>query len=324
MQHISQGMTTLELLSRHPDAGAAAALAASRPPLLFVHGAFCGAWIWDATFLGWFADRGWNAHALSLRGHGRSEGHAGLRWHSIADYVDDVVRTIDGFDTPPVLIGHSMGGLVVQHALLRRTAPAAVLMASTPPHGLLEASLGFFWREPYAALQMAVLLTCGASQVDPDGIRRAMFSDRMPRDEALRYEPFLQDESQRVLAETTVWNPYPAVHDPAIPTLVLGAEKDALIPVDHVQSTARLLHTEAVILPGRGHALMLEPGWEEIAATLDGWLVRALGGAASPADGGGGDAPYAAPSSPPSPSPSASPSPAGAPAAPPRKPVATM
>lgn len=264
-------MQTLELISRRP-----AAASPARPPLLFVHGAFCGAWIWDATFLGWFAERGWEAHAVSLRGHGGSDGHDALRWHGVADYVDDVVATIDGFATPPVLIGHSMGGLVVQRALLRRTAPAAVLMASTPPHGLLEASLGFAWRDPYAFHQMGMLMVCGARHVDPEGIRRAMFSDRMPPAEALRYEPLLQEESQRVLFETMGWNPFPVVYDRAIPSLVMGAEKDILIPPDQVRSTARLLGTEPVIVPDHGHAMMLEPGWEAVADRIHGWLEATL------------------------------------------------
>jgi len=274
MQHILVRMPMLELLSRRP-----AAASPARPPLLFVHGSFCGAWIWDATFLGWFADRGWEAHAVSLRGHGGSDGHEGLRWHGLTDYVDDVVATMDRFATPPVLIGHSMGGLVVQRALLRRTAPAAVLLASTPPHGLLQASLEFAWRDPYAFHQMGVLMVLGSRHVDPEGIRRAMFSDRMPHAEALRYEPLLQEESHRVLFETMGWNPFPAVYDRSIPSLVVGAERDILIPPDQVASTARLFGTEPVIIPDRGHALMLEPGWEEVAGLVDGWLARTLAAA---------------------------------------------
>jgi pimeloyl-ACP methyl ester carboxylesterase len=99
-------MPKLEILSRLPSGPA-------RPvPLLFVHGAFCGAWIWDEKFLGWFADRGWAAHAVSLRGHGGSDGHDGLPWHGLGDYVNDVFDACGQLGTMPVLIGHSMGGMV--------------------------------------------------------------------------------------------------------------------------------------------------------------------------------------------------------------------
>ena len=63
-----------------------------RPPLLFVHGSAHGAWCWAEHFLDYFADQGFSAYALSLRGHGASGGRKRLRWASIADYVDDVAR----------------------------------------------------------------------------------------------------------------------------------------------------------------------------------------------------------------------------------------
>ncbi len=59
-------------------------------PLLFVHGMWIGAWAWEEYFLPYFAENGYRAMALRLRGHSGSEGRAGLRWYSIADYVKDV------------------------------------------------------------------------------------------------------------------------------------------------------------------------------------------------------------------------------------------
>ena len=90
----------LELISRFP-AGARRAT-----PLLCVHGAWHGAWCWDVHFLGYFAQHGYAAHALSLRGHGLSEGRDRLRWTRIADYVEDVATVARQFDAAPLLIGH--------------------------------------------------------------------------------------------------------------------------------------------------------------------------------------------------------------------------
>ena len=59
-------------------------------PLLFVHGGSIAAWCWDEHFLDFFADRGYRAVALSLRGHGASTLSQPLKSCSIADYVDDV------------------------------------------------------------------------------------------------------------------------------------------------------------------------------------------------------------------------------------------
>ena len=83
---------------------------AGLPPVLFVHGAYSGAWIWE-HFLGLFADRGYPAYAVSLRGHGASEGD--LASASFADYVDDVETAAGAIGAEPVLVGHSMGGLVI-------------------------------------------------------------------------------------------------------------------------------------------------------------------------------------------------------------------
>lgn len=264
-------MPKLEIISRRPKG------TAKRTPLLFVHGAFCGAWIWDAKFLRWFADRGRAAHALSLRGHGRSEGRAQLRGYSLADYVEDVVTVFDWADTPPVLIGHSMGGMIVQRTMLKRRPPAAVLLASAPPYGLWEATAGLMLRDPYVFQQMSVLTAFGNPDIDPEAIRRAMFSDRVPLAEMARYAPLLQEESQRVLFDTMHWNPFPPLPDRDIPLLVMGAEKDLLIPPDQVRKTAAMLCTEAHILPEMAHTMMLEPDWESVAERIDAWLSETIG-----------------------------------------------
>ncbi|MCK7510983.1 MAG: lysophospholipase [Desulfobacterales bacterium] len=86
-------------------------------PILFIHGAWHGAWCWEEYFLPYFASKGYDAYALSLRGHGNSEGREGLRWWSISDYVDDVSQIVGQIHKIPILVGHSMGGLIVQKYL---------------------------------------------------------------------------------------------------------------------------------------------------------------------------------------------------------------
>ena len=86
-------------------------------PLLFVHGAWHAAWCWDEYFLNFFADKGYRALALSFRGHGGSSTDKPLRACSVADYVEDISVVADSLPAPPVVIGHSMGGLIVQKYL---------------------------------------------------------------------------------------------------------------------------------------------------------------------------------------------------------------
>ena len=121
-------------------------------PLLFVHGTWHAAWCWDEHFLDFFGDKGFRAVAVSLRSHGASAISKPLNSVTFADYVDDVHTAVDMLGSEPVLIGHSLGGLVVQKYLENRRAPAAVLLASYAPQRMrrmavaLRASRSHPWR----------------------------------------------------------------------------------------------------------------------------------------------------------------------------------
>ncbi|HAO32911.1 MAG TPA: alpha/beta hydrolase, partial [Candidatus Competibacteraceae bacterium] len=93
----------LDLISRYP------ATTPQAPPLLFVHGSFSDARVWDEYFLPHFARNGFAAHAFSLRGHGRSEGREHLHTWRLADYVADLAKAASTLPGPPLLVGHSMG-----------------------------------------------------------------------------------------------------------------------------------------------------------------------------------------------------------------------
>jgi pimeloyl-ACP methyl ester carboxylesterase len=127
--------------------------AAHPVPLLFVHGGWHGAWCWEDHFLGFFAENGFRAVAVSLRTHGKSVTSQRLRTCSIADYVDDAKAAADQLDGQPVNVGHSMGGFVVQKFLESRAVPAGVLVASAPPQGALSASLRLVRRHPWAIVK---------------------------------------------------------------------------------------------------------------------------------------------------------------------------
>lgn len=125
----------LEIISRYPSVGA------HSTPLLSVHGALHGAWCWEVHFLDYFARHGFAAHAVNLRGDGNSEPRNGLRWTRIADYVEDLTNAARQLPTPPILIGHSMGGFIIEKYLEDHSPPAAVLLTTPPPSGLFGATL---------------------------------------------------------------------------------------------------------------------------------------------------------------------------------------
>ena len=123
----------------------APAAASRRPPLLFVHGSFHAAWCYEEHWLPYFAAAGYDAYSLSLRGQGGSAarpggGAAGTLEEHAAD-VASLARALPG--GPPVLLGHSFGGLVVQQAVSARCADAppvagVALLCSVPPNGNSE------------------------------------------------------------------------------------------------------------------------------------------------------------------------------------------
>src|SRR3978361_1508213 len=123
-------------------------------PLLFVHGACSTAWCWDEHFLDFFADKGYRATALSLRGHGASSSQKPLKTCSISDYVDDVHDVAVKLGSAPVLIGHSMGCWVVLNYLVSQRSPAAVLMAPGTPQGMRRLALRVVRRHPWIALRV--------------------------------------------------------------------------------------------------------------------------------------------------------------------------
>jgi pimeloyl-ACP methyl ester carboxylesterase len=114
---------------------------AARTPLVFVHGGYLGAWSWAEHFLPWFAARGFPVHALSLRGHGGSSGRERLHSFGLDHYVEDLALVVDALPRPPVLVGHSMGALVVQKHLERSSVHAVALTCPVPPFGLLPSAL---------------------------------------------------------------------------------------------------------------------------------------------------------------------------------------
>lgn len=238
-------------------------------PILFVHGMWHGAWCWDEFFLPFFAEHGYRAAALSLRGHAGSEGR--IRGSRIADYVADVERIARTFETPPILIGHSMGGFIVQKYLEKHNASAAAILCSAPHFGLWR-SLGRVLRRDPRIVIMAFLTWNMRPVVEtPERTRWAFFSDNFPEADLLKYHAKMNDESFRMFLDLLGLN----LADPKkvkTPMLVLGAEKDTVIAPRDVYDTARAYGVQAEIFPGMAHDVMLESGWRSAAERILNWL----------------------------------------------------
>ena len=255
----------LEVISREPTSDA-------RPtPVLFVHGMWHAAWCWAEHFLPYFAQHGYSSHALSLRGHGASEGRERLRWTSLTDYVADVAQVVGQLPSPPVLIGHSMGGMVVQKYLESHQALAAALLASAPPKGVIPATLRVARKHPFLFLKANLTLSMYPIIGTPSLTREAFFSADMSEENVKAYFDRMQDESYRAYLDM-MFLALPRPAQVQTPMLVLGAGNDILISPADVEATARAYGTQAEFFPDMAHDMMLEAGWQAVADRILGWL----------------------------------------------------
>ncbi|MFN4343073.1 MAG: alpha/beta hydrolase [Azonexus sp.] len=260
--HLVEGLEVFSCLSDRKN---------DQPPLLFVHGAFAGGWMWTETIMPALARAGHACYALSLRGHGGSAGHAEINWHSIADYVDDVKTVVDWLGASPVLIGHSMGGFIVQKYLEHRPAAGAALICSVPPQGLIASQFHLLFSKPHLFLELNRILS--GEYTDTETLREALFAGEVDEAMLASWLTRMQNESQRAILDMTMFN-LPnlfAMHRP--PMLILGAEEDVLVPAFLVQTTAHTYGRKAHIFRHMGHAVTHEKEWPLVAAALQDWLV---------------------------------------------------
>lgn len=256
----------LEVFSCQPEGGATQSF-----PLLFVHGAFAGGWMWSETFMPYFAAAGFRTYALSLRGHGGSDGHEQLDWYSIADYVDDVAKVMDWLGEAPILVGHSMGGFVVQKALEKHAAPAAALLCSVPPQGLIASQFHLLLQKPQLFLEINNIMA--GNYPDIGVVREALFAQEVSDAVLDGFLTRLQSESHRALLDMSMFNLplLPLLHRP--PMLILGAGKDILVPAFLVQATAHTYGLPCRIFHDLGHAVTHEQDWRSVAGALLEWLL---------------------------------------------------
>lgn len=245
----------------------------AKPPLLFVHGAWHGAWCWEEHFTDYFADLGYEVHTLDLRGHRQGAGARRLRWHSIGDYVADVQTAVAKIGQPPVVIAHSMGGFVLQKYLERHGAAGAVLVASVPPRGVVGVVAGLARAHPGRLLRSLTTFDLYPLVDGPERTREMFFSSQIDEDSVRRYSAALGNESYRAFLDMLILKlPRKSKIRGKAPMLVLGGAEDRVFSPADVRATAAAYGTTAQMFDGMAHNLMLEVGWERVAGTIATWL----------------------------------------------------
>lgn len=249
------------------------------PDIVLVHGMFMNAESW-AGWVDRFTARGFRVHAPSWPGHEgapadlRRDPPEILRALTLGEVIQAHRDLIAGLPEKPIVIGHSMGGLVAQRLLNEDRAAAAVAIDSAPPRKI------FTTRWSFLKANLPVVNPFKGSApflFTPDQFRYAFCNTAAPEQAQAMYEALVVPESRQVARGA-------AGPDGAIdfarahaPLLLISGERDNIVPYDLNEKNHRAYtHAGSVcayrMFAGRDHALCGAAGWEEIADFVEGWL----------------------------------------------------
>ncbi len=169
--------------------------------------------------------------------------------------------------TRPILVGHSMGGFVVQKFLETHLSPAAFLLASIPPDGARSIYARLMRAQPLDVLRANATLSLLPFISDPDRAQRLLFSAVMSREDVVRYHRLLEDESMLGAIDCLALERV-VLKEVRSPIHVMGAKDDAIVADYEIEATARAYGTEALIFDDVAHDMMLDPNWRGVADSM--------------------------------------------------------
>jgi pimeloyl-ACP methyl ester carboxylesterase len=265
--------------------------------IMFVHGAWMTPLCWE-KFVGFFEGRGYSCiapawpHKEGTVEEIRRNPPAGLAGLGIQEIVARYAHEIAKLDEPPVLIGHSFGGLFVQMLLDRGLGSAGVAIDPAPPTGVSP-----FYVTSFKA-NLGVLLTPGGwgRILQPSFERfRYGFVDTLPEAEQHAvYDRYVVPETGRPFFQAAFapFNKATRVdfkNNNRAPLLLIEGLADKICPPPQVRSNYRKYKNSSAVtdykeFDGRVHWIIGEDGWEEVAGYIAGWLERLPAGGSGGAD----------------------------------------
>lgn len=258
--------------------------------VVLIHGAFCAAWAME-PYAQLFASQGFKVVTPTLRHHDVPPGvrpPRELGLVSMLDYADDIEKLVRELDAPPILIGHSMGGLVAQMVAARLPVKALVLLAPSAPWGTLPTSTweimsaqglylaGQFWNKPLRPESW--IAETHALDLLPPGEREATFARFVCESGLATFEilHWAMDPRRATFVDARRID---------CPVLAVAGEYDRVNPARTVASIARRYRERGEYLEVKdaSHWLIGEPGWQETAWRVIEWVRKATSGVAKSA-----------------------------------------
>ena len=249
-----------------------------KPPVVMIHGAFCGGWAFE-HWADLFAAEGYRALTPTLRHHDEGKRPSpALGSVSLKDYIADLADLIDSLPAKPILIGHSMGGLLAQMLAAQGRAAAIVLLAPSAPWGMLPSTpfeffgaqallfAGDFWRRPLYP-ERWIASSHALDRLDKQ-THDAAFARMVPESGLATFEimHWALDLNRAAYVDAKKLT---------CPVLAFGCTADRINPAATVKRIAQRYKGEYRELSGFSHWPMAEPGWEAVAEQTLGWVERA-------------------------------------------------
>lgn len=249
--------------------------------VVMIHGAFCADWAFEG-YRALFEAQGMRCLTPTLRHHDTQPGTRAVKelgFTSTLDYADDIEALVRRLPRPPVLIGHSMGGLVAQMVAARVPVSALVLIAPSAPWGTLPTShweiisaqglylAGQFWNKPLRP--EAWIAETHALDLLPPGERERVFARFVPESGLATFEilHWAMDVRRATFVDARRID---------CPVLCVAGAFDRVNPPKTVASIARRYRErgEYLEVANASHWLIGEPGWETTAQKVRRWIER--------------------------------------------------
>ena len=240
-----------------------------RKPLLFVHGELGGSWAWE-RFLGYFAGRGWEGHALNLRNHHWSQ-TADPAELSFESFVEDVGAAIERLGPGVVVVGHGMGGLLALKAAERHAVSGLVLIGGELPADIREATEPHHIREIPELFGPSLLGWATLPEKLQRDHRDLSLADVLRVQHLMGQKPHESGRARRTMLRGVKVDPAKFA---SVPRLVIGGGLDAIVPLEASERLARWLGAEFEPFGAHSHwgLILGEEGYAQVADAIRGFL----------------------------------------------------
>ncbi|WP_158795559.1 alpha/beta hydrolase [Pedobacter sp. L105] len=247
--------------------------------IVFIHGMFQNPKSWE-KWMDFFVAKGYNCLAPAWPLHEgdpaflRENPSEELGKLSLEEVVAKIETLVYSLPEKPIVIGHSVGGLIVQRLANLDMIKAGIAISSVAPNGMID----FSW--PF--IKNAATIANPIKGNDPIYMDLETFQGSFAN-------TLSDEEAPAAFAETAVHDSRNIFRDcmgefgkldidiPHPPLLFVAGEKDQICPADLVEKNAKA-YTDGnstvayEVFPERSHYICNEPGWEEVASSIEGWL----------------------------------------------------